>query len=311
MEEQVAGGGKGGLSCTSAPHDLEITTKARRAEGALGTGLAQPWGFSQSCPTVGPPLVLYLFSLGPLLVLLLARPAPGCPQLPPSRAWPFLFPAAALHTVPFPQRLSQISKWCGLCWVLAWGPWGLSKSPPPTHRLCWGQCCISLAGSVHCPSLVSQRNDAAGVTLPWKKPNARVWPCSSVGDGLGKEKTWLPACLSHQTQTRLPVPLHKQELGCGEEIWLMVFRGLCRPCPASADGFLPREKSSTVTQGCTPGFRAPPSRASRRHSGGDRAVPGELGTPPAAAGSPQLAGPAWGPQGRLAPALSKAVSSRV
>lgn len=99
-------------------------------------------------------------------------------------------------------------------------------------------------------------------------------------------------CLSHQSQTHLSVPLHKQELGCWEEIVLMDFRGVCWLCPASADGFFPWEKSSSIsfTQGCTAGVRAPPSR-----SGGDHAVPSDPSIPPAAAALP--ARPSW--QARL------------
>lgn len=167
------------LHCSSPqPGDHNQSWESRgcpgnRSGSALGLFPVMPHGWS---------------SLGPLSVLSLARPVPGCPQLPHSWAWPFLSPAAALLMVPFPQCLSQISKWCGLCWVLAWGPWGLSKSPPPMHGLCCCQCCISLAGSVHCPSLVSLKNNAAGVTLPWEKPNPHAWPSSTVGDGLGKNK---------------------------------------------------------------------------------------------------------------------------
>ena len=41
-----------------------------------------------------------------------------------------------------------------------------------------------------------------------------------------------------------PNPLPKQELGFQEEIWLKAFEGLCCPCPARADSFLPWEAPS-------------------------------------------------------------------
>lgn len=46
--------GKQGLSCISAPPELESMSKAARVECAPGTGPAQPWGFFQLCPMDGP-----------------------------------------------------------------------------------------------------------------------------------------------------------------------------------------------------------------------------------------------------------------
>lgn len=191
MKEQVAGGGNG-LSCISAPPKLESASKAGRAVGALGTGLAQPWGFFQPCPTDGPLLVL---SLVLSLVLLLAWLMPGCPQLPHLWHWPLLAsPASVAHgACPFlsagPRSLS------GVGWLGSLGTVQVT-SPTPYHGVCWGQCCISLADSVRCPSLVSQRNNAEGLTLPWKKHNPCAWPFPSVGNSPGKDKTWLLTCLS-------------------------------------------------------------------------------------------------------------------
>lgn len=138
--------------------------------------------------------------------------------------------------------------------------------------------------------------------MPWKKPNPCAWPRPHVGNGPGKDKMWLLRCLSHQSQTCLFVPLPEQDLGSQEEIWLKAFRGLCRLCPAMADGFFPWEGPSP-----------PPSDARgvqnssilhryylETHWQGPLLSPRGVGIPPGAATtawSPQLAKPGSGTAG--------------
>lgn len=121
-------------------------SKAGRAEGVLGTRPPWTWGFFQPWPTDGPLLVLSL-------VLSPAQLTPGCPQLPLSRAQPLLASSASVACGASPRSPRVVG-----CLGSLLGVPGNSQSNPPTHThgLCWGQCCTSLADSVHHPSHVTE-----------------------------------------------------------------------------------------------------------------------------------------------------------
>lgn len=217
------------------------------------------------------------------------RLGPGCPQLPQSQAQPLsASPASAaggaVSPVPLPDHHDA---WAAYISAPGLGSLGPLRGHPTGSA---GDSIAFLLLNLPIVPLCVTEEQCSKTHLDLEETQPACTSVSSCG-----ERTWqgqdVAACVCYQSQTRLSIPLPKQELGSQDEVCLKAFRELCWPHPSRADGFFPWEGPSASPRDTCRGSKLLHSTPAGDTPRGAAAVPGELGSFPLRASLPGH--PSW------------------